>query len=486
MFRLHFLPSSTSVSSLFYPAPDRTNPDSNAHDQNNANGSTAVKFVVSTSDSDTTAANIPKSLATPPRSTPSPSPSPTGSPTLSASIPAEATSSVPTPSITLEDKVQQLNQTLSHLQSERDSLATSLKTTRRDAQRADAAIRADIETLKRASEKFASVEHRSRQKVLALQEAVKQTLAAAADTNIAVTDAETSMPALRDQQTKAEKEFEIAKRQAAQAREVREALESREKKRIDSLQTELAGLGGKLEKLNGKQEKLENIVIPDLEEELRRIEEEIAKAAGSSPPVTDDARHYDPVLFGASNQSGSISALPNSGGYSDDLHSAGQDTSPGPIENPRRRKHLSHPPLATKRQQAQIQRPVQILRPSHQQQARPTPSSYKPTATGGTTTSTLSSLAAPFEPSPKRQAQLQSTLGTSLNSSDITTALKAELNSTSNVFAPRMGFTTSSTSATPILTPPLRKSTGASSNNSSTGHPGWSRGNQKPRRSDME
>jgi len=422
------------------------------------------------STSDTTPANIPKSLTTPSASTPSPSPSPTASPTLSASGSGDAASSVPTPSITLEDKVQQLNQTLSLLQSERDSLATSLKTTRRDAQRADAAIRADIETLKRASDKFASVEHRARQKVLALQEAVKQTLAAA----------------LREQQTEAEKEYEIVKRQAAQAREEREVVESQERRRTDNLQTELAGLGGKLEKLNGKQEKLENSIIPDLEEELRRIEEEIAKATGSFLPVTDrfDDGHYcDLAPFGASNQSGSASAFPDLGGFPDDLHSTSQDSPPGPIENLRRRKHMSHPPLTTKRQQSQVQKPVQILRPLQQQQAKPMP---KPTATGGTTTSTLSSLAAPFEPSPKRQAQLQSTLGTSLNSSNITSALKAELNSTGNVVAPRMGFATSSTSPIPISMSASRRSTGASSNNSVVGHSVWSRGSQKARRSDME
>jgi len=426
-----------------------------------------------------TTVNVSNSLTTPLDSTPPPS----ASPTPSASTSGEVASPVPTPSITLDDKVHQLNQTLSLLQAERDSLALSLKTTRRDAQRADAAIRADIETLKRASDKFASVEHRARQKALALQEAVKQTLAAAADIGTAVTDVETSLPTLREQQVEAEKEFRIAKLQAAQARGERETLERQEKKRVDGLQSELVGLGSKLEKLNGKREKLETSVIPDLEEELRRIEEEIANSAGPSPTNTDrsdDAYYHGPASFGVSTQSGSITALPNLGGFPDDTRSTGQDSSPSPIEIPRRRKHLSHPPVTTKRQ-PQMQKPVQILRPpNHQHQARPTPSGHKPTATSGTTTSTLSSLAAPFEPSPKRQAQLQSTLGTSLDSDNITSALKAELTPTSHVYAPRMGFTTSSTSTT------SHKSVGPNSNNSTSGYSAWSRGNQKPRRSDME
>ena len=427
--------------------------------------------------------NFPHALASPPDSTPASST--TSSPTQSVPTSGDAPSSASTQSDTLEDRIQQLNQTLSHLQSERDSLAVSLKTTRRDAQKADAAIRADIETLKRTSDKFASVEHRARQKVLALQETVKQTLAAGSDVGNAVADIEASMPALREQQVEAEKECKLAKRQAAQAREERAALEREEKKQIDTLQTELAGLGSKLEKLNGKREKLENTVIPDLEAELRRIEEEIAKAT-ESPPLADpldEIHSYDLTPFGVSDQSGSASALPDLGGFPDDLQSTSQDSLPTPIENQRRRKYLSHPPLTTRRQPPQIQTPVQILRPLHQQhQVRPTPIGHKPTTTSGTASSTLSSLAAPFEPSPKRQAQLQSTLGTPLNSSNITSALKAELNPTSNLFASRMGFTTSSTSTILTSTSTPHKPIGVNSNGSTP----WSRGNQKPRRSDME
>lgn len=441
------------------------------------------------SNPDISPSNIPKSLTTPSDSTSSLSSPPTASPALSASDPGEVPPLTSTPSITLEEKIQQLSQTLSPLQSERDSLALSLKTTRRDAQRADAAIRADIETLKRASDRFASVEQRARQKVLALQETVKQTLAAAADIGASVTDVETSLPILREEQAEAEEECKIAKQQAAQARGEREAIERREKERIDGLQTELAGLGNKLEKLNSKREKLENGAIPELEEELRRIEEEIAAAIGLSSPPTDhfDSCYPNPALIGAGNQSGGSPALPELGGFLDDLCSTSQDSLPAPIENPRRRKYLSHPPLVQKPQQAQTQKPVQILRPPYQpHQARPTLVSNKSATSSSTTSaSTLSSLATPFEPSPKRRAQLQSTLGTSFNSNNITSSLKAELNPAGSVFAPRVGFTTSSTSST-ISTPTSRKSTGTNSNYSIPGRSAWSRGNQKSRRSDVE
>ncbi|EEB88711.1 hypothetical protein MPER_13285, partial [Moniliophthora perniciosa FA553] len=52
---------------------------------------------------------------------------------------------------------------------------------RGDSQKADAALRSEIEALKRASERHATGELRMKQKVLALQEAIKRA-------NVSVTD----------------------------------------------------------------------------------------------------------------------------------------------------------------------------------------------------------------------------------------------------------------------------------------------------------
>jgi len=57
-------------------------------------------------------------------------------------------------------------------------------------------LKGEIETLKRASEKHASGEHRSRQKVLALQEAVKQANAAAEELEEMAKSIEATFPAL--------------------------------------------------------------------------------------------------------------------------------------------------------------------------------------------------------------------------------------------------------------------------------------------------
>ena len=63
------------------------------------------------------------------------------------------------------------------LNNEHATLTASLKSARREAQKADAALRSEIDTLKRASEKHVQQEARAKQKVLALQEAVRRTVA---------------------------------------------------------------------------------------------------------------------------------------------------------------------------------------------------------------------------------------------------------------------------------------------------------------------
>ncbi|KAI0765315.1 hypothetical protein C8Q74DRAFT_1045058 [Fomes fomentarius] len=177
---------------------------------------------------------------------------------------------------TLEDRRLQLTHTLSILNAEHSSLTSTLKSARRESQKADAALRSEIDTLKRASDRHTAGENRARKKVLALQEAVKQTLAAARDIEALVKDIEAALPALEERKAAVEKEWTKVKDEAARVRARREEAEQREKARAEVMQVELAGLVNRLEKLSGKREKLEGEggVLAELEERLRKLEEE--------------------------------------------------------------------------------------------------------------------------------------------------------------------------------------------------------------------
>ncbi|PPR08244.1 hypothetical protein CVT24_001286 [Panaeolus cyanescens] len=209
-----------------------------------------------------------------PLSTPSTSPSRTapGTPPMPTGTVAAAVA----PPITLEERLAQLQHTLSMVNAERETLLASLKSARRDSQKADSALRSEIDTLKRASEKNAAAELRGKQKVLALQEAVKRTRNSIQETRDMVKGVEEGLPELNQQREKMEKEYEATKAEATRARKEREEKEEKERKDMESLKTELGALNHKLERLTGKREKLEKSVIPELEEKLKDVEKEIA------------------------------------------------------------------------------------------------------------------------------------------------------------------------------------------------------------------
>ena len=177
--------------------------------------------------------------------------------------------------MTLEEKLKHLQQNLTTINEERETLLASLKTMRKDSQKADSALRSEIDALKRNSERHALAEAKGRQKVLALQEAVKRAQNATKDIEAKVKELEEEMPALNDAKDKKEIEYAALKKEADKVRKEREILEEKEKRRQEAMKAELAGLAVKLEKLGAKKEKLETGIVPELEQKLKEIEKEI-------------------------------------------------------------------------------------------------------------------------------------------------------------------------------------------------------------------
>jgi hypothetical protein len=177
----------------------------------------------------------------------------------------------------MEDRLQQLQANLSLINADRDNLTASLKSSRKDAQKADAALRSEIEVLKRASEKHAVAEHRARQKVLALQEAVKRAQTATKEVEGLVREVEAALPGLRIQRDEKEEEYAKVKEEVDRAQRDWDKESEKDKKRIEAVTGEMTVLGNKLERLNSKKDKLEGSIISDLEEQLREVEQELRK-----------------------------------------------------------------------------------------------------------------------------------------------------------------------------------------------------------------
>ncbi|KAF7350400.1 hypothetical protein MVEN_01344800 [Mycena venus] len=123
--------------------------------------------------------------------------------------------------------------------------------------KADAALRSEIEILKRASEKHGVAEHRARQKVLALQEAAKRAQLSTQEIEELVVEVEGELPALKSQRATKEGAYAKIKEEGDRVRKEREREEEKERRKIDLMRGELTGLGNKMDRLNGKRERLE-------------------------------------------------------------------------------------------------------------------------------------------------------------------------------------------------------------------------------------
>lgn len=182
----------------------------------------------------------------------------------------------PTPvPLTQDEYAAQLHNELTLLNLERENLTNSLKTARRDAQKADAALRVELEALKRASEKHAALETRGRQKILALQEATKQAHAAAKDAEKLVAEYQAGFPAVRKTESEAQRSHAHASNDAQRARVEKEDALRVDRKRTADIHTDLAAISSRLEKLTIKRDKLSVEALPNFENQLASLIREV-------------------------------------------------------------------------------------------------------------------------------------------------------------------------------------------------------------------
>ena len=199
--------------------------------------------------------------------------------------------------LTAEERASQLRKQLSLINAEREDFASQLKQSRRESQRTETLLKGEIETLKRASEKHASGEHRSRQKVLALQEAVKQANAAAEELEEMAKSIEETFPALELQAQRAQATRDTVKADVDKTCGQLDAAMNRDSKVIQELQGELTSVCSKLERVTAKRDKLEKETVPQLEERLREVRRDLEQVQSSSVGVDDGYIEDDSAAY---------------------------------------------------------------------------------------------------------------------------------------------------------------------------------------------
>ncbi|KIK95554.1 hypothetical protein PAXRUDRAFT_826902 [Paxillus rubicundulus Ve08.2h10] len=230
----------------------------------------------------------PNAIPTPETITLAPSTS-----TINESSPTPTPSPTPSP----EDRLRTLSNQLNALHSEQATIQAVLKSSRRDANKSSTALRTDIEVLKRASEKAAIAEGKARQRVRTLEDAVRRAHEVRAELEKATEQDEQELPALKEKQLEAEEVLKKVKTEADEVRAKREKREEEARKRKESMKGECATLNQKLERLGAKKDKLENTVISDLAAQLAEIEREIeaTERSGFQSSESWDAAYGDPV-----------------------------------------------------------------------------------------------------------------------------------------------------------------------------------------------
>lgn len=211
-------------------------------------------------------------------------PSPSFSVFSASTTPLTTRSHSPSPSPTLshttivqthEDRLRTLSSTLLALNEEQATLQSSLKSTRRDAQKTTTTLRSEIDVLRRTSEKAVVAEGKARQRVRALEDAVKRANEGREEVERDTERNERAVPALREREASAEEELKRIREEADGVRAEKERKDEEVRKRKESTKAECANLTQKLERLGMKKERLEGSVIPDLEAQLAEIERKI-------------------------------------------------------------------------------------------------------------------------------------------------------------------------------------------------------------------
>ena len=184
------------------------------------------------------------------------------------------TSQTPTP----EERLRTLSHQLNALHAEQATLQAALKSSRRDANKTTTSLRAEIDVLKRASEKAGIADYKARQRVRALEDAVRRANEGREQLEQLTVADEQELPGLKEKQSEGEDILGTVKKEADAVRAEREKQEEEVRKRKESMKGECATLNQRLERLTVKKERLEDSVIPDLEAQLAELQREIEVA----------------------------------------------------------------------------------------------------------------------------------------------------------------------------------------------------------------
>ena len=185
-----------------------------------------------------------------------------------------STTITPTPVLSAADtQAAQMRHLVASAHAEKEHLSMQIKEARRASQRAEAALRQEIESVKRAIEKAGSLDMRARQKTLALQEQVKQGWAGAEGAEESAHGVEGGMADLEGQLRAITLELQAVKEDLQVVQDKEEEIRERDRRTRSDEEKRLADMQARLDKQRKAKDKKAGEKA-DLEKRLDAVQKE--------------------------------------------------------------------------------------------------------------------------------------------------------------------------------------------------------------------
>ncbi|KAN0065698.1 hypothetical protein ACQY0O_000828 [Thecaphora frezii] len=157
----------------------------------------------------------------------------------------------------------------------KSEMLAELRKARKETSKAESALRHEIESIKRHIERMSSTDHRSKQKVLALQEAIKQTTAHAKDIHAEAEEIEGEYEDWEQKEAALSKELEELKKQIdAEDADVEAQLQADEAE-IAAVEKELKAAEAAVRSKEAERDGFKDDKLPGLEAEITKLQSQI-------------------------------------------------------------------------------------------------------------------------------------------------------------------------------------------------------------------
>ena len=158
------------------------------------------------------------------------------------------------------------------------SLLADVKKARKESSKQEAALRHEIDAVKRGMDRMSATDQRSRQKVLALQELIKQTTIHTKEIHEQAEATEKEQPEWEDQDAKLEAEVEALRKQVDAEEAAAQAEWDKDEALLAALEKELRSLEATAKTLEAERDELRDDKLASVQSEIERVKEQARDA----------------------------------------------------------------------------------------------------------------------------------------------------------------------------------------------------------------